>query len=212
MSERIAALTALLSRVEWLEGAPAREREALATRAVRRVLRAKQTLARRGEKLDVLAIVLSGALEVRRESESSAVAYRRLGAGEVVGLSTVAGAPHSADVVAVEETTLALLPGGEVRALLARHPDVALAVLAHLGGMVGALSDEVEQQRGQSIAERVALKLSQLGRGRREVRVTHQALADQVGASRENVSRALKALERRGLVRLRRGRIALLGP
>jgi CRP-like cAMP-binding protein len=116
------------------------------------------------------------------------------------------------DDAAVEPEQPLQLPGGEVRALLARHPDVALAILGHLGGLVGALSDEVEQQREQSIAERVALKLSQLGRGRREVRVTHQALADQVGASRENVSRALKALERRGLVRLRRGRIELLGP
>ncbi|HHI77512.1 MAG TPA: helix-turn-helix domain-containing protein, partial [Gammaproteobacteria bacterium] len=48
--------------------------------------------------------------------------------------------------------------------------------------------------------------------GRRELHLTHQAIADDLGTSREVVSRVLKDLEQRGLLRLARGRIGIDDP
>jgi CRP-like cAMP-binding protein len=44
---------------------------------------------------------------------------------------------------------------------------------------------------------------------RREVSITHAQLADEIGGTRANVSRALARLEREGVLRRRRGRIEL---
>jgi len=48
--------------------------------------------------------------------------------------------------------------------------------------------------------------------GSADLTVTHQKLADDLGSSREVVSRALESLQKEGLVELRRGGIALLEP
>jgi len=52
-------------------------------------------------------------------------------------------------------------------------------------------------------------RLAQLGRERREVSITHAQLADEIGGTRANVSRALARLEREGVLRRLRGRIEL---
>ena len=47
--------------------------------------------------------------------------------------------------------------------------------------------------------------------GWRTIAITHQELAIELGTAREVVSRLLKELERRGQVRLSRGRIDVTG-
>jgi CRP-like cAMP-binding protein len=96
-----------------------------------------------------------------------------------------------------------------VAAALKRHPEAALAALAHLGGVIADLSSEVAALRVHGLASRVRHRLEQLGRGRREVAITHARLAEEVGGTRANVSRALAQLEREGIVQRRRGRIEL---
>jgi CRP-like cAMP-binding protein len=61
------------------------------------------------------------------------------------------------------------------------------------------------------LVERVRHRLKQLAAGRREVSITHWRLADEVGGTRANVSRALARLEREGRIKRRRGRIELDG-
>ncbi|MGE5184108.1 MAG: Crp/Fnr family transcriptional regulator, partial [Acidobacteriota bacterium] len=120
-----------------------------------------------------------------------------------------AGAPATAELRAADDCELALVPGDAVLAALRRHPDAALAALAHLGGVIGELSAEVAALRRHGLAERLRHRLSQLGAGRRELAITHAQLAEEIGGTRANVSRALARLEREGFVRRRRGRIEL---
>jgi CRP-like cAMP-binding protein len=54
-------------------------------------------------------------------------------------------------------------------------------------------------------------RLRALAAGRREVAITHARLADEIGGTRANVSRALARLEREGVIKRRRGRIELSG-
>jgi len=135
---------------------------------------------------------------------------RSLGRDELVGVSMAAGVACSADLIAGDEVTLLILPGGAVRALLARQPELGLRMVAQLAGLVEALTDELEELRFCELDARLTRLLQRLGRGRREIQLTHEELAEQVGATRENVSRALKRLERRGALRCRRGRVELL--
>ena len=127
----------------------------------------------------------------------------------VVGLSVAAGALPSAELWAAEDSELAVVPAADVAAALRKHPEAALAALAHLGGVIAELSSEIAALRVHGLAARVRHRLEVLGRGRREVVITHARLAAEVGGSRANVSRALGQLEREGIVLRRRGRIEL---
>ena len=201
---------ARLARVAVLAEVPPGELLPLARAAVRRSLRRGQVLWRRGDSPDAAAVVLSGRLDVARSGEGGARALlRALGPDALVGLSTLGGARHSADLVAGEQTEVLVLPGPAMRSLFAKRPELALSSLAQLGGLLASLSDEVEDRR-LGVEERLAKHLAKAARGLRELRVTHEELAARIGASRENVSRALERLERRGAVKLARGRIEIL--
>jgi CRP-like cAMP-binding protein len=124
-------------------------------------------------------------------------------------VSLAVGAPPSAELRAAEDSAVIVLPAAAVAAALRRHPEAAFAAIAHLAGVIAELSAEIEALRRHGLVERVRHRLAQLGHGRREIAITHAALADEVGGSRANVSRALARLERDGVLRRRRGVIAL---
>jgi CRP-like cAMP-binding protein len=180
----------------------------LARAGARRSLRRKQRLFARGDAGDALVLVLTGRIDVVRGTS----VLRSLGADALLGLSTVAGAPHTADLVAAEASEVLIVPGGYVRALFAKRPELPRKIIVALAQLVSDLSDDVEAFRNVDLVERTRRKIIQLGRGRREVTITHAELARQVGATRANTSRALGALERQGVLRRRRGRIEIRSP
>jgi CRP/FNR family transcriptional regulator len=67
----------------------------------------------------------------------------------------------------------------------------------------------VEEVAFRKLDQRLASLL--LGKGR-ELHVTHQHLADELGSVREMVSRLLKSFAEQGLVRLGREQIEILDP
>jgi CRP/FNR family transcriptional regulator len=186
-------------------------REVAAAGAFRR-LRKGEVLWRRGAHAYEVAFVWEGALGVVREqmaTESGAqVGYRVVPINDTIGLSNAIGRiPCSVDVVAREASRVVLFPGDALRALVPRYPELAFRAIAQLGDLVATLSDEIERLHTGSLEERIVARLRQLARGRREVLITHEALASQVAARRESVTRALGELAERGLVTLGRGRI-----
>lgn len=205
-------LSERLARSTLFAAAGQAQLERLARAGVRRELSTGEVLWRSAERPDALALVLSGRLEVvRTTARGRRLVLRSVGPDALVGVSMVAGEPCTATIAAGEESTLLLVPGAAIRALFAEDPTVALRAIAQLADLVGRLSDEREAQRDGSLEERVAACLATLGAGLREVRLTHQDLADRVGATRPNVTRALGRLEQRGAIRRRRGRIEILG-
>jgi CRP-like cAMP-binding protein len=183
----------------------------LAAAARRRRLGRGETLWRQGEEPDALAVVVSGSLHVTRTSErGDTLLLRILRPFDVVGLSTVAGAAHSADLVAGEPSAVLTLPGRVLRELFAERPALALAAMARLGELLSVLTTEVEELRSCELDQRLLACLRRHGRTRRELSLTHAELAAQVGASRSNVSRALARLRRRGAVQCGRRRITLI--
>lgn len=183
----------------------------LAAAARRRRLGRGQTLWRQGEKPDALAVVVSGSLHVTRTSErGDTLLLRILRPFDVVGLSTVAGAAHSADLVAGEPSAVLILPGRILREFFAERPALALAAMARLGELLAALTTEVEELRSCELDQRLLACLRRHSRTQRELCLTHAELAAQIGASRPNVSRALARLRRRGAVQCRRRRITLI--
>lgn len=193
----------LLVRAPLFAAMPARVVTQLAARATRRQVRKGTRVLSRGDR-EAVVLLVTGRLEVVAE-----VIVRSLVPPAVVGLSVAAGAAPSAELWAAEDCELLVVPAADVVAALARHPEAALAAIAHLGGVIAELSGEVAALRTHGLAARIRHRLVVLGRGRREVAITHARLAEEVGGTRANVSRALAQLEAEGIVRRRRGRIEI---
>ena len=163
-----------------------------------------------GSTPDALALVLRGRLDIARlDGRGERILLNVLEAGALVGLSVMAGHPHSADVVAATKSRVLVIPGAALRDLIAQAPRVALLMVAHLGELLHQATDELEALRGADLSWRVYRRLVRLARGRREIHFTHEELAQQVGATRANVSRVLKRFEREGALRCRRGRVEI---
>jgi CRP-like cAMP-binding protein len=190
----------LVLRAPLFAAMPRTAVDGIVARAVRRQVRLGHRV-----RTDGVVVVVTGRLEVR----TGADVIRSLVPPAVAGISVALGAPASAELWAAEDSELVLVPADAVAAALRRHPEAALAAIGHLGGVIAELSGEVAALRRHGLVERLRHRLVQLGAGRREVTITHARLAEEVGGTRANVSRALARLEREGAIHRRRGRIEL---
>lgn len=165
-----------------------------------------------GDPCERVQILLQGAVRLWRLTlDGHVLALRVCKPGDVLGqMSAVDGAPHSVSATVEQDCRLLVFPAAAFRDLLGRRSALALRLAAVLAGLVRSLSDELEAMKFASVADRVLAWLRLRGAERRELRVTHQQIAEEVGASRENVSRVLGLLRDRGALRLGRGRIEIL--
>ncbi len=178
---------------------------ALARRAVRKKMKRGQRVLARSEAALVIALV--GRIEVLAEDGT---VIRSVVSPGVFGVSLAVGAPATAELRAAEDGELLVVPAEAMAAALRRDPEAAIAAIGHLAGVIGELSAEIEALRRHGLVSRVRHRLAQVGAGRREISITHGQLADEIGGTRANVSRALAKLERDGVIRRKRGRIELL--
>jgi CRP/FNR family transcriptional regulator, cyclic AMP receptor protein len=176
-----------------------------------------------GDRSDACYIVREGSFRVTREhSDGRAITLATLASGDIFGeLAMLDGEVRSASVEALTDGELLALPAGEVRALLARHPEITVKLVAALVRRLRTANERISRQSFQTVPSRVAGVLSQLvaeeaPRSSEEAGVTirmNQAdLAQLAGTSRESVSRFLADLERAGVVKPGRGRVTVLEP
>ncbi|MDP2028765.1 MAG: Crp/Fnr family transcriptional regulator [Thiobacillus sp.] len=104
------------------------------------------------------------------------------------------------------------VPSQEMLALVDRNPNIRHLLLKLLTGRLHELVELVSTNVFSRLELRLACLLGQLfGQSlSMYASVTHQKLANDLGCTREVVSRLLKGFERMGCIRLYRGRIELL--
>jgi CRP-like cAMP-binding protein len=121
-------------------------------------------------------------------------------------------------VLTLEPSLLASLSREDFLALLAREPAVAMRVMVDLAGLVRRLTDRVMELSTQGVPTRLHAELLRLAQAagvapdntaRLDPAPSHAVLASKISTNREQVTRELGALARRGLLR-KEGRQALL--
>jgi CRP/FNR family cyclic AMP-dependent transcriptional regulator len=226
----MAATEESLSPVELLRSVPLfsdleeGELERFSRVAVPRSFPAATRVFHEGDHSDACYIVRSGSFRVTREhSDGRAITLATLGPGDIFGeLAMLDGEVRSASVEALADGELLALPAGEVRSLLARHPQIAEKLIAALVRRLRAANERLSRQSFQTVPSRVAGVLLQLAEeespraadeeGEVTIRMNQADLAQLAGTSRESVSRFLSDLERVGVVRPGRGRVTILAP
>ncbi len=168
---------------------------------------------RPGDACRTFLIVVSGTVRVQLVTEGGhEIVLYRLTAGDGCVLTTaclLAGVDYAAEAVVESPTEALALPRPAFEALLADSARFRHLVFAAFGDRLREMLLLVAEVAFRRLDARLAAWLLQAARDG-QVRATHHAIAVELGTAREVVSRVLKELERRGLVRLGRGALTIL--
>lgn len=212
MSALPSSRTALtgLQRIDLLRGLEPAAIEALAARlAWRHVPAEEHVISRDAVDRDVY-LVVSGRVQVGAFSAGGKqVTYGEIGAGELFGeLAAIDGRARSADVIAMQDTLLAVMSPEVFRNLLAQHQIVCDRLLRRLTGSVREMTDRVFELSTLGVRNRVHAELLRLARlgvvAGNEARIDpapkHGEIANRVSTYREQVTREISLLASQGVV------------
>jgi CRP/FNR family cyclic AMP-dependent transcriptional regulator len=188
---------------------------ALAARGVVRSYRKDVLIIQEGDLGDTLYIILAGRLKVFATGDNDReVVIDTHGPGEYVGEMSLDGGPRSASVITLEPTVCAVVTRITIRDHIATHPEFAFDLLARVIRRARRATESVKTLALLDVYGRVRHLFDEIAIERDGARVipeklTHQEIAERVGASREMISRLLKDLERGGYVAVE-GRVITL--
>jgi CRP/FNR family transcriptional regulator, cyclic AMP receptor protein len=128
-------------------------------------------------------------------------------------LALIDDQPRSAHVIAMEDAQLLILRREDFRRRVEANPTVAWALLTELSRRLRRADVKIGGLVLLDVPGRIArLLLDLAGEGESDLiekPLTHQTIAQMIGASRETVSRAMKDFQDAGLIRVERRRIAI---
>jgi CRP/FNR family cyclic AMP-dependent transcriptional regulator len=206
----------MLENVPLFTGLRKQELTTIDQHTVAKTFPAHTIILREKEKSDSLYIILYGKVKVYvSEKDGNEVILNIQGRGDFFGeMALLDDVPRSASVMTMEPTRVSIMTKPAFRECLAQHPDIAYALIRALTERVRALTENVRNLALLDVYGRVARTLLHLAApaGDKlivEQKLTHQEIANMVGASREMVSRILKDLEKKGFITVERKRITI---
>ena len=164
---------------------------------------------------DSLFVVRSGRVKVVLIGEDGReVILGVLGVGQHFGeLSLIDEQPRSAHVIAMEDASLLVLRRDDFRKRVESSPSVAWSLLMELSRRLRRADEKIGGLVLLDVPGRIArllLDMAEEGGGPAiEKSLTHQTIAQMIGASRETVSRAMKEFQDSGWISVERRRITL---
>lgn len=208
---------AILEKFAFYRQLPKTDQLALFDSAREAALPAGADFCREGDEAAELALVGSGDIRVFKTSltgrEIALYHVQEGGACLVNMLSVFLARPAMASArieVAIEAV---VIPAAVFRALLSSSSTVREFVFEAMAVRlidVMTLIEEIAFRRmDERLAEYLEQRFDHRGAGPRQIAVTHEEIARELGTAREVISRLLKELERAGAVRLARGSIEL---
>jgi len=191
------------------------EIQALAARGSVRSFPKNTIILSEGDDTDTLYVIVSGRIKVFLSDDAGKeVILRTQGPGDYFGEIALDGRPRSASVMTLEPSRFLVIPRANVRDFIGSHPEFAVHMIEKLIDRVRALTENFKSLALLDVYGRVARLLLDLaneqdGRLVVEERLTHQDIADRVGASREMISKIFKSLTQGGYISVDKRRITI---
>jgi CRP/FNR family cyclic AMP-dependent transcriptional regulator len=174
---------------------------------VQRRYRTHALLIEEGDQSGSVYIVLSGRLRAFvSDARGREVTLALHGPGDYVGEMSLDGGPRSASVQAMEPTVCAVITRETMLRHIATDPELALALIVRLIKRARLATESARSMALLDVYSRLRKLLDERAEtqadGTRRIveRLTHQAIASEIGCSREMVSRLIKDLEGGGYV------------
>lgn len=166
-----------------------------------------------GDACSAIAFVLSGDIRVYKIGQTGReITLYEIGPGETCILNAsciLSRRTYPANAVTLSDTGLFMVPSAEFRRLIAEHEKVRDFIFTLLSHRLTGVMELVEEVAFGHMDERLLDYLVEKSADNR-LETTHQKIANDLGTSREVVSRLLKDFERKGRVRLSRNAVTLL--
>src|SRR6266849_1803205 len=188
--------------------------------AKRRTFRNGEVIFHREDPGQVLYVIKEGKVKISLVSpDGQEISLVVFGKGECFGeLTILDGLPRSADAVALEKVECYTLQRSDFHQAIIKNPKIAIQVLEVLSKRLRTTDNMVEDLIFLDVYGRVAKKLLELADShgtkvengtRIEVRLTQQALASMVGASRESVNKVMGYFTDKNFISTDKHRITL---
>lgn len=210
----------LLEAFPFLERAPGEARRLLRESSTRVSLPAGTVICREGNQCANMALLLSGSVRVYKIGESGReITLYRLGPGQSCILTAsciLNDIEFPAHAVVETDTEALVVPAPVFQDWTSRYDVWRKYVFALASQRLANVIMLIEEVAFGRMDKRLADYLSEAAAAAEEdppvLRTTHEAIAADLGSSREVVSRLLKDLEVGGAIKLARGTITVLHP
>lgn len=169
-----------------------------------------------------LFILKSGRVRVFRVTEDGkAMTMGILEPGAVFGEMILVGQRmYDNYAEAIEDSAICRLDAHDVERFFLSDPRIAIRISRLLGDRVARLEERLTDLAHRPLSARVARTLITLGDSganprfgsARAVRITHEQIANLVGATREATSKAMSDLAAQRLIKQARGRVLIIDP
>ena len=195
--------------------APAVDR--LAALGTQRRYRKNTVLIEEGDSGDSIYIILSGQLRAYvSDSRGREVTLGLHGPGEYVGEMSLDGGLRSASVQAAEPTVCSVVTRETVLRHVSNDPEFALGLIQRLIRSARLATESARSIALLDVYSRLRAMLDRRAQAQADgtrliaERLTHQAIASEIGCSREMVSRLLKDLESGGYLQVVQRQLVLM--
>ncbi len=196
--------------------------EGIARRCVIRTVPERTLLFRQGAPCDGLYVVVRGRIRIYRANRDGReqVIHEQGPGKSLAEVPLFDAGPCPANARAEEPTELIFLPRTDFELLYRSEPAVADAVIRELGRRLRGMVGLVEKISLRDVPSRVGLTLLEFAHAAGEgdasrpfdLPRTQAELADTLAATRESVSRALRALRDEGLIEQKGTRVRIPDP
>ena len=190
---------------------------AIAETGIVRTFPKNAVLIHEGDAGDALYIVLQGRVKVyasNAQGREFAIAFH--GPGEYVGEMTLDGGVRSASVVTIDPTVCAVVHREQFREFILKNPDFALHLIEKLIMRVRATTEDVKSLALTDVYGRLVRLLNTLAVAKEDgtsvvpEKLTQQAIAERVGASRDMIGKLFKDLVAGGYLAIEDRTITIL--
>lgn len=193
----------LVRRASFFEHLSEEQALALLGELEKRSFKRSENLVVAGQKSDVMYVILSGTANVTIcHNQDRRLVLATLGPGDCIGeMSLLDNQPHSATVIATKDVDALMLTREGFNGCVQASPKMAMAVMRGLVGRLRKADQKILSLAMFNVFDRVARYLFEIADDQNQgqlvikKKLSHAAIAREVGASREMVSRAMKGFE-----------------
>ena len=190
--------------------------EIIEKEAVQRSFNAGDIIMRTGQYIKSTALVLEGRVKIYRENQDGGeFLMYYLGPGQACAVSMICALQsHTSEIMAVaeEDSEVLMIPVQLMDDMMNKYKTWYQFVIQTYRGRFDELLSVVDNIAFRNMDERLEYYLKRYTEkaGKKTIDISHQQIADDLNSSREVISRLLKKMEQRNLVKLHRNMIELL--
>ncbi|MBT2510588.1 helix-turn-helix domain-containing protein [Streptomyces sp. ISL-98] len=212
-----------ISEVDIFRDLSEAEMDAIAAAAPMKTYSAGELLHSPAQPSEVLFILKRGRVRIFRVSaDGRALTCAIISPGTIFGEMALLGQRmYDNFAEALDEVTVCVMSRADVRRFLLSDARISARITEILGRRLADLEQRLSDTVFKSVPQRIATTLLTLAAENRprvlgarspQIALTHQQIAALAGTSRETTTKVLREFAGQGLIRLARGRIAVLDP